>query len=102
MKSASVSSNSTLMPKPYRGRLKTENLRACFEARTLPMNLEIYAGYGLLSSIVVMPDVQSTIHPHILHYQLQNQILPLRLNKAAPLEVKILNGLHAKVERNHH
>ena len=32
----------------WRGRLKTENLRACFEARTLPVNLEIYAGYGLL------------------------------------------------------
>ena len=32
----------------WRGRLKTENLRACFEARTLPINLEIYAGYGLL------------------------------------------------------
>ena len=49
VKSASVSSNSTLMPKPYRGRLKTENPRACFEARTLPVNLEIYVGYGLLT-----------------------------------------------------
>ena len=32
----------------WRGHLRTENLRACFEARTLPINLEIYAGYGLL------------------------------------------------------
>ena len=30
----------------WRGRLKTENLRACFEARTLSVNLEICAGYG--------------------------------------------------------
>ncbi len=37
----------------WRGRLKTENLCACFEARTLPINLEIYAGYGLLKFILL-------------------------------------------------
>ena len=37
--------------KPSRiGKIQLKSLtpRACFEARTLPVNLEIYAGYGLL------------------------------------------------------
>ena len=49
----------------WRGRLKTKKPRGCFEARTLPINLEIYAGYGLLHlNIYLFKSLaQRIIHP---------------------------------------